>query len=123
MGFIGRVVYSFCNAVRHVQCLSYENVHGQHTCWVECGTGFLQWVTVVLYNDGRDHASCIAGPLIHHLALFYPLGLGRGDMDQVFAYESEGEDSDTEDNVIKASDHVLLTASTEEVRSPGKQEH
>lgn len=36
---------------------------------------------------------------------------------QVFAYESEGEDSDTEDNIIKANDHVLLTASTEEVGS------
>lgn len=35
---------------------------------------------------------------------------------QVFAYESEGEDSDTEDNIIKPGDHVLLTASTEEVR-------
>lgn len=34
---------------------------------------------------------------------------------QVFAYESEGEDSDTEDNIIKPGDHVLLTASTEEV--------
>ncbi|CAB1100872.1 unnamed protein product [Ectocarpus sp. CCAP 1310/34] len=33
---------------------------------------------------------------------------------QVFAYESEGEDSDTEDNIIKPGDHVLLTASTEE---------
>lgn len=36
---------------------------------------------------------------------------------QVFAYESEGEDSDTEDNIIKPGDHVLLTASTEEVPS------
>lgn len=34
---------------------------------------------------------------------------------QVFAYESEGEDSDTEDNIIKPNDHVLLTATTEEV--------
>lgn len=37
---------------------------------------------------------------------------------QVFAYESEGEDSDTEDNIIKPGDHVLLTASTEEVNDP-----
>lgn len=39
---------------------------------------------------------------------------------KVFAYESEGEDSDTEDNIIKPTDHVLLTATTEEVlrRSP-----
>ena len=36
---------------------------------------------------------------------------------QVFAYESEGEDSDTEDNIIKPDDHVLLTASTEEVHA------
>lgn len=34
---------------------------------------------------------------------------------KVFAYESEGEDSDTEDNIIKPDDHVLLTCSTEEV--------
>ena len=40
---------------------------------------------------------------------------------QVFAYESEGEDSDTEDNIIKPGDHVLLTASTEEVYTVQEQ--
>lgn len=37
---------------------------------------------------------------------------------QVFAYESE-EDSDAEDNIIKPTDNVLLTASTDEVKGPG----
>lgn len=39
-------------------------------------------------------------------------------MKQVFAYESE-DDSDAEDNIIKPTDNVLLTASTDEVKGPG----
>eukprot|EP00903_Cladosiphon_okamuranus_P013694 g12751.t1 len=54
-------------------------------------------------GDGDDSAEALGMSLLE-----------EPSTGQVFAYESEGEDSDTEDNIIKPGDHVLLTASTEE---------
>lgn len=66
-----------------------------------CIRVLMYYASFVLYNGFYVY--------FFHLDFFPPVPT------KVFAYESEGEDSDTEDNIIKPDDHVLLTCSTEEV--------